>query len=168
MRMFKTKNEQGFTLIELLVVIAIVGLLSSVVMSSLSLARRKSRDTQRVANLRVLRDALNFYYQDNGTYPSTGGAWQGSTCGQNYITGLTPNYVRTLPKDPMCGSSTCIGGTSKDFLYSSNGTNFKLIIDGCFETDTYTGVSGRPFADPVRLGSGGAFGAVYTAGYANQ
>jgi type II secretion system protein G len=159
------KKQSGFTLIELLVVVAIIGLLGSIVMTSLSLARRKARDTQRVSNLSVLRDALAAYHIDNGAYPvSTGGTWQGTACGANYITGLTPNYVRVLPKDPICGSSTCIGGTSKDFLYTSNGTDYKLIVDGCFETATYTGVSGLPYADPTRLGFSGAFGAIYTSG----
>ncbi len=161
MKKFPQNNQAGFTLIELLVVIAIIGLLGSIVMSSLSLARRKARDTQRVANLRVLRDALTAYHIDNGSYPSSSG-WQGTACGANYVTGLTPNYIRVLPKDPTCGASNCVGGSSKDFLYNSNGTDYKLIVDGCFETTSYTGTAGQPFTDPVRLGLGGAYGAIYS------
>lgn len=162
MRMNLRKTQSGFTLIELLVVLAIIGLLSSILATGLIIARKKSRDTQRISNMEALRTALDMYYQDIGTYPITAG-WQGTACGANYITGLTPNYLTRLPKDPTCGGGTCTGGTSKDFLYQSNGTAYKLIIDGCFETNTYTAI-GKPFNDPARSGLP-QFGAVYnTAG----
>jgi len=41
------QTSRGFTLIELLVVISIIGLLSSVVMSSVNTARKRADDTQR-------------------------------------------------------------------------------------------------------------------------
>ncbi len=59
----------GFTLIELLVVIAIIGLLSSVVLASLSTARAKGADAARISDIKSLETAIQAYYTDHGVYP---------------------------------------------------------------------------------------------------
>ncbi|MBC7766571.1 prepilin-type N-terminal cleavage/methylation domain-containing protein [Arenimonas sp.] len=64
------KNNKGFTLIELLVVIAIIGLLSSIVLASLSDARGKARDTKRIGEIRSIEKALMLYsLSNNGNVP---------------------------------------------------------------------------------------------------
>jgi prepilin-type N-terminal cleavage/methylation domain-containing protein len=73
--MFKSiKNtKKGFTLIELLVVIAIIGILSSVVLASLSTARQKSRDAKRISDIGQVQLALELYFDASSSYPTTGG-----------------------------------------------------------------------------------------------
>lgn len=66
-----THSKRGFTLIELLVVIAIIGILSAVVLASLTSARQKSRDAKRVAEVGQIQKALDLFYDINQTYPST-------------------------------------------------------------------------------------------------
>jgi len=95
-------GKKGFTLIELLVVIAIIALLSSVVMSSVSSSRVKSRDAKRMADLYQIRTALSLYFDDNHHYPTTGNAWYCSNNVPNWNahhTALSP-YMSSLPKDP--------------------------------------------------------------------
>jgi len=58
----------GFTLIELLVVIAIIGLLSSVVLASLTSARNKSADASIRQNLSQVVRSAAIYYDTNGSY----------------------------------------------------------------------------------------------------
>lgn len=57
---------RGFTLIELLVVIAIIGILTSVVLSSMNTVRDKSVDTAVRMNIKGVRDHMALYYDTNG------------------------------------------------------------------------------------------------------
>lgn len=78
-----TKNKKGFTLIELLVVIGIITLISSVILSSLTQAKAQANNTKQIADYRVVLNALMQFKQENGYYPSNGGAGT-DTCIGNY------------------------------------------------------------------------------------
>ncbi len=64
-------TKKGFTLIELLVVIAIIGILSSVVLASLSTARQKSRDAKRISDVGQIQLALELFFDAQQSYPRT-------------------------------------------------------------------------------------------------
>ena len=104
-------TKKGFTLIELLVVIAIIGLLSSIVLASLSSARMKARDSLRVSNLRQIRLALDLFYDANGYYPQSDCGWDCNNYRYSYVPASWNNlaadlapYIK-LPKDPI--NSNC-------------------------------------------------------------
>ena len=92
--MFKSikSTRKGFTLIELLVVIAIIGILSSVVLASLSTARQKSRDAKRISDLGQVQLALELYFDKVQSYPST----TPTICGVAGITPCAPTQATAL------------------------------------------------------------------------
>ena len=152
MTFYSKKQNGGFTLIELLVVIAIIGILSSVVLASLNVARAKARDAFRKSAMKQLQVALELYFDSNNSYPSTSGEYWGlsvnggsrTTSGANaYIPGLTPTYILVLPADPSGHTNDWSG-----FLYISDGTNYKLLshVTG---PESFPS-SGQAFYDPVR------------------
>lgn len=102
----KPASASGFTLIELLVVIAIIGLLASVVLLSLNSARAKSRDAKRVADAKLMANAIELYFNDNATYPPS-------------TTVLVPSYLGTWPIYPSPSSD---GGCGTGLLYQFSGT----------------------------------------------
>jgi prepilin-type N-terminal cleavage/methylation domain-containing protein len=59
----------GFTLIELLTVVAIIGVLATLLMSVLSTAKRKARQSVSVGNLRQIGLAFNMYTDDHRRRP---------------------------------------------------------------------------------------------------
>lgn len=148
----KYKNKFGFTLIELLVVISIIGLLSSMAVYALNVARVKARDASRKVSMKQIQTALELYYDANSAYPSTGGSWFGvcvnggskTTSGASaYIPGLTPTYMVALPVDPLNVRTGWSG-----YLYRSDGANYKL-LDHSIGPESFPS-AGQPFYDPVR------------------
>ncbi len=108
----------GFTLVELLVVISIIGLLSSIVLTTVNSARAKARDARRIADFKQIQTALEFYYDKYGVYPGPasgvcnpgenehGDGWcrdtrnnNGVTPIQNWIPGLE-EFLPSMPHNP--------------------------------------------------------------------
>jgi prepilin-type N-terminal cleavage/methylation domain-containing protein len=63
-------KKPGFTLIELLVVIAIIGILSTLAVTALNVARQKSHIARAQADLRSLRNAVALLESDTGKWPN--------------------------------------------------------------------------------------------------
>ncbi len=154
--------KKGFTLLELLVVIAIIGVLSAIVLASLSTSRSTGRDSARKQSLVQTRNALEIYFARNGGYPVTGGVWYTSDpAGDpgishnsgNWIPGLVASgTISKLPSDPLGGfgftNPPCSSSYHRAFLYNStNGSGYKLIAHCAPEGSISTA---DVFYDPIR------------------
>ncbi len=142
------KATRAFTLIELLVVIAIIGVLSSVVLASINIARQKADDARRLADMHSLMQALEMYANDNnGNYPNDppndctggpcncGGDWPsgaiappgspgvtGNDCVDDMTELVTDGYIAKLPSDPEYAN------TPYNYQYCGDGKDYGLIM----------------------------------------
>ena len=149
-------KSRGFTLIELLVVIAIIGVLSSVVLAGLGVARQRANDARRLSDMHEVVQALEMYANDHsGLYPISpppdplngpcGGNGGSDGCLGN-LTVLTP-YITKLPSDPE------YTGTNNNYQYQycaaiNQGSGYVLIMrSDLFSPNNWC----RPQAVPIPI-----------------
>lgn len=151
------KNKKGFTLIELLVVIAIIGLLSTLAVVALSSARKKSRDSKRVADMKQLQTAMEMVFSEANSYDLLGCTAAGnkvSTCTtplSNYLLGVT------TMKDPSSTTActvlagVCTNTSSCDYTVAvdPDASTYKF----CFYLEGVTGdlAAGMHYVSPAGL-----------------
>ena len=114
------RGQDGFTLIEIMVVILIIGLLALMVVPRLRGVADRAKRTKAQADIQELKQALDRYYLDNGSYPTTDQGLQAlvspPSAGRlpsNYEQG---GYIEKLPNDPW----------GNQYFYQSDGSTYAL------------------------------------------
>jgi len=113
-----------------------------VALTSLNAAKAKARDIKRLSEIEQLKNALEIYYSDHGSYPSTGsitttlcdpgcvGVSTNATATANWIPNLVAEgYMTALPRDPRPKDEarpTSSATPGNCYMYASNGTQFIL------------------------------------------
>jgi len=145
---YKNKTIQGLTLVELLIVIAIIGILAGAFGIGVSKWRAKSRDSQRITDIRALQQGLAFYYyhsEDSGDYPIADVYITGSDSVSTEL--INSGAISIIPTDPLntgnyqyhyCSLESCTGET--------DGSSYH--IEYWMETGSAGKIQGQNFATP--------------------
>ncbi|MCX6793035.1 MAG: prepilin-type N-terminal cleavage/methylation domain-containing protein [Candidatus Falkowbacteria bacterium] len=145
-------KNKGFTLIELLVVIAIIGVLSTMAIIALGNARAKSRDAKRVADIKQISTALELYYSDYNTYPTT------ITPGNSLVSpDGTRTYMGKIPNNPTpMNDGDC---PNKDYSYGYVTSTNKYALGFCLGSSVSSLTAGVQTASTdTGLGNAGLVG----------
>jgi general secretion pathway protein G len=133
MRERMRRSESGFTLIELMVVILIIGLLATIVVQNLRGATDKAKRIKAEADISAFKTALDRYYLDNGSYPTTD---QGllalvspPTTGKVPVDYPDGGYIEKIPPDPW----------ANPYAYQSDGSSYILKSFGADGVEGGTG-----------------------------
>ncbi|HYW68447.1 MAG TPA: prepilin-type N-terminal cleavage/methylation domain-containing protein [bacterium] len=62
------RNQRGFTMVELMIVVTIIGLLATIAMPMFQLMPERSKSTEAVTALGLIRSAMRVYYVEHGTF----------------------------------------------------------------------------------------------------
>ncbi len=94
-------NKKGFTLLEMLIVLGIIALIVTITAVSYTIIQKKSRDSKRKNDIKLIQGAFEQYYAVCGyTYPNI----QGLSYTPSIIcTSPTTAILPTPPLDPKSG-----------------------------------------------------------------
>jgi general secretion pathway protein G len=90
---FGIRDSKGFTLIEVLVVVTLIVVLAGIALSTYTTSVRRAKEAVLLEDLFRIRDALDQYNADKGSWPSDLSAL------------VTEGYMRQIPKDPFTDSA---------------------------------------------------------------
>lgn len=120
--------KKGFTIIELLVVSALIALLVSIVFTTITGARARSRDSRREIDIKEIQNAVNLYAVNNTAFPVCAPeiVINGTTdCLSAQL--LAVGAISKVPVDPL-GKASGICGDPVGYVYCfvSDGLTYTL------------------------------------------
>ena len=124
-------HKRGFTLIEILVVVAIIGMLATIVLASLEIARTKSRDARRLADIDAIKKALALYQNVHNAYPLS--------IATTTLTGTDAISLALVSADAIQAVPVDIKSPLYNYAYASAADGNTFMLSFCLETSAIKG-----------------------------
>ena len=156
------QNKSGFTLIELLLVVILIAVLAGALLTVINPAglRSKSRDSQRIADLKKIQAALELYFADTRNYPIAS-TWEVVISSSALATALQPAYLSVVPSDPRGASATatpCTVPTENRYNYRTDAIGTIYMLTSIMEVPTTNnGRECHNTSNWALLGCGGSY-----------
>jgi prepilin-type N-terminal cleavage/methylation domain-containing protein len=137
---------RGFTIVELLIVIVVIAILAAITVVAYNGIQQNANNTRRMNDIKAAGKAVELYFAQHGSYPTTGSAATDvrtdSNCSvgtrtNDWIPNVVPQFVSVLPqsdgKSPNGTNTGC-------YKYWSNGTSYLIsawiAVEGGSQTST--------------------------------
>ena len=127
-----SSGKRGFTIVELLIVIVVIGILAALVVVAFNGLQGRAKYNKINAELVSMRNMIELYKAENGTYPPTAGTFRYQRIdGNNFIPGIVPTYAGQLPRvtDTPFGSNT-----NDTYIYTSNAAATGYVVQRLYQT----------------------------------
>ncbi len=155
-----TSERVGFSMVEIMVIVTLITILAGVGVIAFRGVQARARDAKRQTDLESIQTALEVYYQEHYSYPSSS-EWDkvknnGVSDDVLSVT-LEPDYMNLVPIDPLqsdtANQGPC-GGGRYGYVYWSDGTTYFLAtyVEGansspCSSLAGWTACGGSPPSD---------------------
>ncbi len=111
------RRSAGFTLLELIIVIAVVGILAAMAVPNLTQTPRRAKEAVLKTNLRTLREVIDQFYADQGSYPG------------DLEELVNEGYLRDVPIDPITGEADWITVSEDELIDPDDPDAFSAFED---------------------------------------
>ena len=119
--------KRGFTIVELIIVIAVIAILATITAVSYNSVREGAAMAKVNTDLAAINDGIKIFKAKKGYYPTPADDEGIESCSGNHdnFAAVVGEYMDKVPEAPC---QTWGWGESDTWWYSSDGTDYKLVI----------------------------------------
>ena len=113
-------KNRGFTIVELLIVIVVIAILAAITIVAYNGIQDRAKMSRMQSDLTSLNKTIQLYRAANDSYPVSTSWRCSNSYPTDYIPGVAPAFISSLPADTGAGGSYC-------YRTNNGGVDYKII-----------------------------------------